>query len=40
VREWINPHPERELRGLVFVPAPALLEIGARIAAVTAAVAP
>jgi hypothetical protein len=40
VREWTNPHPERPLRELVFVPTPALLEIGARIVAVTAAVAP
>lgn len=40
VTEWINPHPEREIRELLFVPAPALLETGARIVAVTAAAAP
>ncbi len=39
VREWGNPYPERKVRELLFVPAPALLESGARIVAVTAAAA-
>jgi len=40
VREWLNPQPEREVRELLFLPAEALLETGARIVAVTAAAAP
>ncbi len=40
VREWTNPRPEQAVKELVFVPAPAVLEAGARIVAVTAAAAP
>ena len=40
VREWTNPRPEQVVSDLLFVPAPALLETGARIVAVTAAAAP
>jgi len=37
VREWPNPHPEQPVQQLTFEPALAVLELGARIEAVTAA---
>jgi hypothetical protein len=40
VREWPNPHPELEVREPLFVPTLALLEVGGRVVAVTAAAAP
>jgi hypothetical protein len=38
VREWPNPRPEQTVRELSFEPAPAVLELGARIRGATAAV--
>jgi hypothetical protein len=38
-QEWPNPHPERIVREIVFAPAAAVLETGARIMAATAALA-
>jgi hypothetical protein len=38
VREWPNPHPGKTVTELVFVPAQTVLEVGARVLAVTAAV--
>jgi hypothetical protein len=40
VREWANPRPDEPLRDVAFEPAPAILETGAQIVAVTAAVRP
>ncbi len=37
VREWANPHADRQVKEIAFVPSAALLEIGARIMAATAA---
>jgi Glycosyl hydrolase family 20, domain 2 len=39
VREWPNPRPEQPIREVSFEPAPAVLELGARVLGATAAVA-
>ncbi|MFB3879675.1 MAG: glycoside hydrolase family 20 zincin-like fold domain-containing protein [Armatimonadota bacterium] len=36
VTEWRNPHPEKQVSEIVFVPAQAVLEVGARVVAATA----
>jgi len=38
VEEWQNPHPEKMVSELVFAPGQAVLEVGARVVAATAAV--
>jgi len=38
VREWQNPNPDKTVRELVFAPAQAVLELGARVIAATAAI--
>jgi hypothetical protein len=38
VEEWQNPHPEKVVEGLAFTPGQAVLEVGARVVAATAAV--
>ena len=38
VTEWQNPHPEKVVSELVFAPGQAVLEVGARVVAATAAV--